>query len=120
MKCFNCGATLKNTDYCSQCGADVKLYRKMIQLSNAYYNKGLEKAKVRDLSGAAGVLRQSLKINKKNTDARNLLGLVYFELGEVVEALTQWIISRSFQGEKNLADYYIEEIQNNPARLGLN
>ena len=117
MKCFNCGATLKNTDYCSQCGADVKLYRKMIQLSNAYYNKGLEKAKVRDLSGAAGVLRQSLKINKKNTDARNLLGLVYFELGEVVEALTQWIISRSFQGEKNLADYYIEEIQNNPARL---
>lgn len=117
MKCFNCGATLKNTDYCSQCGADVKLYRKMIQLSNAYYNKGLEKAKVRDLSGAAGVLRQSLKINKKNTDARNLLGLVYFELGEVVEALTQWIISRSFQGEKNLADYYIEEIQNNPAHL---
>lgn len=117
MKCFNCGAALKNMDYCSQCGADVKLYRKMIQLSNAYYNRGLEKAKVRDLSGAVTALSQSLKINKKNTDARNLLGLVYFELGEVVEALSQWIISRSFQSQKNLADYYIEEIQNNPARL---
>ena len=117
MKCFNCGATLKNLDYCGQCGADVKLYRKMMQLSNAYYNAGLEKARVRDLAGAVTALRQSVKINKKNTDARNLLGLVYFELGEVVEALSQWIISRSFQSQKNLADYYIEEIQNNPARL---
>lgn len=117
MKCFNCGAVLKATDYCSQCGADVKLYRRMLQLSNAYYNEGLEKAKVRDLSGAVVSLRQSLKINKRNTNARNLLGLVFFEMGEVVEALSQWIISRSFQSQKNLADYFIEEVQNNPARL---
>ena len=41
MKCFNCGAVLKTTDYCSHCGADVKLYRRMLQLSNAYYNEGL-------------------------------------------------------------------------------
>jgi tetratricopeptide (TPR) repeat protein len=117
MKCFNCGAVLKTTDYCSQCGADVKLYRRMLHLSNAYYNEGLEKAKVRDLTGAVVSLRQSLKINKRNTDARNLLGLVYFEMGEVVDALSQWIISRSFQSQKNLADYFIEDVQNNPARL---
>lgn len=117
MKCFNCGAVLKATDYCSQCGVDVKLYRRMLQLSNAYYNEGLEKARVRDLSGAVVALRQSLKINKHNTNARNLLGLVYFEMGEVVEALSQWIISRSFQSQKNLADYFIEAVQNNPARL---
>jgi tetratricopeptide (TPR) repeat protein len=117
MKCFNCGAVLKTTDYCSQCGADVKLYRRMLHLSNAYYNEGLEKAKVRDLTGAVVSLRQSLKINKKNTEARNLLGLVYFEMGEVVDALSQWIISRSFQSQKNLADYFIEDVQNNPARL---
>lgn len=86
MKCFNCGAVLKTTDYCSHCGADVKLYRRMLQLSNAYYNEGLAKAKVRDLTGAVMSLRQSLKFNKKNTDARNLLGLVYFEMGEVVDA----------------------------------
>ena len=29
-----------------------------------------------------------------NIDARNLLGLVYFETGEVVEALTEWVISK--------------------------
>jgi len=117
MKCFNCGAVLKTTDYCPQCGTDVKLYRRLLRLSAAYYNEGLEKAKVRDLSGAIVSLRQSLKINKNNTDARNLLGLVYFEMGEVVDALSQWIISKSFQGEKNLAEYYIEEVQNNPAQL---
>ena len=117
MKCFNCGADLKNSEYCSQCGADVKLYSRMLKLSNAYYNEGLEKAKIRDLSGAVLALRESLKINKKNTNARNLLGLVYYEMGMAVEALTQWIISRSFQSSKNIADEYIESIQNNPARL---
>ena len=117
MKCFNCGADLKDSEYCSQCGADVKLYSKMLKLSNAYYNEGLEKAKVRDLSGAVLALRESLKINKKNTNARNLLGLVYYEMGMAVDALTQWIISRSFQSSKNIADEYIESIQNNPARL---
>jgi len=117
MKCFNCGADLKDTDYCNNCGADVKLYRRMLRLSNAYYNEGLEKAKVRDLSGAIVSLRQSLKINKRNTDARNILGLVYFEMGEVIDALSQWIISRSFQSQDNLADDYIEAVQKNPARL---
>lgn len=95
----------------------MRLYSRMLQLSNAYYNEGLEKAQVRDLTGAVSSLRQSLKINKKNTQARNLLGLVYFEMGEVVDALSQWIISRSFQPKKNLADYYIESVQKNPARL---
>ena len=117
MKCFNCGAELTAADYCDQCGADVSRYRRLLQISNAYYNEGLEKARVRDLTGAVQSLRQSLKINKKNTNARNLLGLVQFEMGEVVEALSQWIISKNFQKENNLADAYIEEVQKNPARL---
>ena len=117
MKCFNCGAELTALDYCGKCGADVSRYCRLFQTSNAYYNEGLEKARVRDLSGAVISLRQSLKINKKNTDARNLLGLVQFEMGEVVEALSKWVLSRNFQKEDNLASYYIEEIQKNPARL---
>ncbi len=117
MKCFNCGAELTASDYCSQCGADVSRYCRLFQTSNAYYNEGLEKARVRDLTGAVISLRQSLKINKKNTNARNLLGLVQFEMGEVVEALSQWIISKNFQKEDNLADYYINAVQKNPARL---
>lgn len=117
MECFNCGAELSRTDYCPHCGVEVKLYRRMIQLSNAYYNEGLDKAKVRDLSGAVISLRQSLKISKRNTNARNLLGLVYFEMGEVVDALSQWILSRSFQKEGNLAEEYIQSVQDNQARL---
>lgn len=117
MKCFNCGAELTSSDYCSECGADVSRYCRLFQTSNAYYNEGLDKARVRDLTGAVISLRQSLKINKKNIDARNLLGLVQFEMGEVVEALSQWIISKNYQKEDNLADYYIEEVQKNPARL---
>lgn len=117
MKCFNCGAELGRSDCCEQCGVDVSRYRRLIQISNAYYNEGLDKAKVRDLSGAIVSLRQSLKINKKNMDARNLLGLVQFEMGDVVEALSQWILSKNFQKEDNLADYYIESVQKNPAKL---
>lgn len=92
-------------------------YNKIIRLSNTLYNAGLEKAKVRDLSGAAACLRKSLRFYKANTQARNLLGLVYFELGETVDALSEWVISRSLQPEDNIAEQYLEEIQSNRAQL---
>ena len=90
MICFNCGNVLTNSDYCSHCGMDVSIYKKIVKLSNTYYNMGLTKALNRDLSGAADALRRSVKLNKRNTDARNLLGLVYFEMGETVQAFSEW------------------------------
>ncbi|MEY8389891.1 tetratricopeptide repeat protein [Lachnospiraceae bacterium 45-W7] len=92
-------------------------YNKIIRLSNTLYNSGLEKAKVRDLSGAAETLRKSLRFYKANIPARNLLGLVYFEMGEVVDALSEWVISRSLQPEDNPAEQYLEAIQSNRSRL---
>ena len=56
------------------------------QLSWLYYNQGLEQAAARDLSGATTKLRQSLQLNKRNIQARNLLGLIYYETGEVIAA----------------------------------
>jgi len=98
--------------------ANEGLYRKIIYKSNALYNEGLRKAQVRDLSGAVSSLRDSLYYNKKNIDARNLLGLVYFEMGDIVRALAQWIISRNTDNRKeNPALYYIEQVQSNQARL---
>ncbi len=92
-----------------------------MRLSNMYYNDGLKKAQVRDLSGAVESLRQSLKCNRNNIDARNLLGLVYFEMGEAVAALSEWVISKNIKPERNVADDFIEEIQSNPTRLtGIN
>ncbi|MEY8356129.1 hypothetical protein AALB39_22625 [Lachnospiraceae bacterium 54-53] len=85
--------------------------RKTRVIANSYYNMGLERARLRDLSGAAECLKKSLHFNKYMTDARNLLGLIYYEVGEVGDALVQWVISMNLQPEENRADYYLGEIQ---------
>lgn len=117
MLCYNCGCQLSEHDFCTACGADVSLYKKIMGVSNRLYNDGLEKAGVRDLSGAVNSLRQSLKFNKDNIDARNLLGLVYFEMGEVVAALSEWVISKNLRPDKNIADDYIGTLQDSANRL---
>lgn len=81
------------------------------------FNDGLEKAHVRDLSGAVTSLRRCLKLDKNNVDARNLLGLVYFEMGEYVSALNEWVISKNLKPNKNIADDYISMLQDNPSEL---
>lgn len=113
MRCYNCGCELTEHKFCTNCGVDVVLYKKIIRTSNYFYNKGLEKAKVRDLSGAVVSLHQSLKFNKNNIKARNLLGLVYFEMGEVASALSEWVISKNFKPKKNMAVEYIEKVESN-------
>jgi tetratricopeptide (TPR) repeat protein len=117
MVCYECGAVLSKSDYCESCGADVILYKKIICLSNKHYNDGLEKAKIRDLSGAAESLRKSLKFNKINVEARNLLGLIYFEMGEAVQAISEWVISRSVAPDKNPAERYLSSVQSNANKL---
>jgi len=93
------------------------MYKKIIRSSEAYYNQGLAMAQARDLTGAADSLRRSVKLNKNNTKARNLLGLVYFEMGEAVAALSQWVISKNLQPDKNIADNYLNEVKKNSGRL---
>lgn len=117
MKCYKCGSELSSLDYCNKCGAEVGAYKKIIVMSNTYYNMGLQKANIRDLSGAAELLRRSVGLYKRNIEARNLLGLVYYEMGEIVNALREWVISKNFKPEKNLADEYIRDVQSNPNRL---
>lgn len=118
MFCYHCGVQLSEQhDFCTACGADVGLYKKIMYVSNRFYNDGLEKASVRDLTGAITSLRQSLKFNKNNVEARNLLGLVYFETGEVVAAMSEWVISKNLRPEKNIADDYIGILQSNANRV---
>lgn len=117
MLCYRCGCQLSEQDFCTSCGADVALYKKIIYASNRFYNDGLEKAKVRDLSGAVNSLHQCLKLNKEHIEARNLLGLVYFEMGEVVSALSEWVISKNLLPKKNLASNYIDMVQSSTGRL---
>lgn len=85
--------------------------KKIVYQSNYWYNDGLRKAQIRDMSGAIVSLRRSLQFNRENIAARNLLGLVYYGIGEVPEALVEWIISKNFRAHDNIADYYINKVQ---------
>jgi cytochrome c-type biogenesis protein CcmH/NrfG/DNA-directed RNA polymerase subunit RPC12/RpoP len=119
MNCMNCGAFLtdRDLDYCPNCGYNVLIQKKVDYLSKVFYNQGLEKASIRDLSGAIACLKQSLMYDKRNIQARNLLGLVYFETGEVVSALSEWVISKNLQPTRNQASEYINKLQANPNKL---
>lgn len=99
--------------------SDDTIRKKLERLSDAYYNRGLDRAQIRDLSGAADMLRTSLQLNKRNIQARNLLGLVYFEMGEAVAALSEWVISKNLQGEDNIAEEFIGKLKANQSKLSV-
>lgn len=117
MICYRCNNQAGNHDVCPVCGADLHVFQKVLRLSNMYYNDGLQKAEVRNLSGAIISLKKSLKFNKYNIDARNLLGLVYYEMGETVDALSEWVISKSYQQDDNIAGRYLDELRQNRTQL---
>ena len=117
MNCMYCGEYVGARNICPRCGGDLSVQRKADQLSKMCYNEGLDKAQIRDLSGAIDMLERSLKYDKRNIDARNLLGLVYFEVGETVSALSEWIISKNLKPEDNIASEFIEKVQARPEQL---
>ena len=67
MNCMNCGAFLadKDLDYCPHCGCNVLIQKKVEYLSKLYYNQGLEKASIRDLSGAVNCLKRALPLTRE-------------------------------------------------------
>ena len=91
--------------------------QKLSYQSMHWYNDGLKKAKIRDLSGAITSLKKSLQYNRANIAARNLLGLVYYGRGDVVEALVEWILSKNFQSHDNIANYYIQKVRETAGEL---
>lgn len=113
MKCYRCGAELGRQDICLKCGAPLDTYRLIVRRSNNLYNSGLEKAGVRDLTGAIEDLQQSLVFYKRNTQARNLLGLIYHEIGEDAEAMAEWVISENYEPENNLATVLMKKMVDN-------
>ncbi len=117
LNCKHCGGTILVTGYCAQCGLKSEYVNKALNSSKYYYNIGLDKARVRDMSGAKEALKMSLKYDKMNIDARNLLGLVYYETGEVVLALSHWVVSVNHFAGRNVAKRYIKEVKSNPHKL---
>lgn len=117
MRCPNCNYTFGNGTICPECGMDAVLYKKTRAAANKLYNKGLAQARINDLSGSVESLNQSIMFNKKNFQARNLLGLVYYEKGHIADALKQWIISSSLNKEDEVAKKYIDSLQKNARTL---
>ena len=116
MKCVKCGHNAGNDGFCTGCGFDNKHIKKAYNTANYYYNLGLEKANMRDLSGAVSCLEKALTYNKSQKDARNLLGLVYYQMGEAGKAYIQWKISAQLVTiEENLANLYIRDMEEHPA-----
>ena len=116
MKCIKCGRNVGSDGFCTCCGFENKHIEKAYNTANYYYNQGLEKAQMRDLSGAVIQLKKALKYNKCHKDARNLLGLVYYEMGEGGKAYIEWRNSARLNTvEENLANLYIREMEEHPA-----
>ena len=80
-------------------------------IANTYYNRGLKLAAERDLSGAFLCLSRALTFDKSHIQARNLLGLICYETGELGDALVHWVISTNLSPERNPAAGYLEEVR---------
>lgn len=118
MICPRCKSTVSfRKDVCENCGEDLRLQKRIIGASNRYYNLALDKAKVRDLSGALQFLKKSLQLNKKNTRARNLQGLIYYEMGESILAMCTWVLSEQYDDQNNEATGYLDKLRNSPTKL---
>lgn len=115
--CPNCGAQVKKTGYCSGCHMPYEVLKKAYNTSDYYFNVGYDKAVARDLSGAIESLNMSLRYNKKNVMTRNLLGLIFYEMGEIVMALSHWVMSVNYQSSNNLASRYLKELRQDPTQL---
>lgn len=116
MKCIRCGRNVGADGFCTCCGFNNKHVAKAYNTANYYYNLGLEKAQMRDLSGAVVQLKKALTYNKEHKDARNLLGLVYNEMGEGGKAYLEWKTSaKLITVEENIANLYIRDMEEHPA-----
>jgi len=69
------------------------------------------------MSGAIDSLRKCLALNKKHVEARNLIGLVYFEVGRIGEAYREWLISVVLLSDQNPASDYLQSMEKNPRQL---
>ncbi|MCR4843237.1 MAG: tetratricopeptide repeat protein [Eubacterium sp.] len=116
MRCYKCHSLLTQSRFCPQCQAPVRLYRKIIASSNVLYNEALKACSERDLTGAVELLNRCLRLNKGHIDARNLLGLVYFELGEMTMAIEEWSISRALRIDGNEAEKYMDDLYEGAGR----
>ena len=117
-RCINCGAPVSTNGYCTECRLPDSFLQKAHNTSVYHYNIALDKAKIRDISGAIESLRTSLRYDKQNLEARNLLGLMYYETGEMVNALNHWVMSINIDPRNNIAVRFLKSVRDDNKQLG--
>lgn len=115
--CSYCGKPVGAGGYCTSCRLHRDFLAKAGNTSLYYYNIGLDRARLHDLSGALESLKMSLRYNKTNVNSRNLIGLIYYEMGETVQALSHWVLSVNYTTVDNPAVKYLKELRDNPETL---
>lgn len=114
MKCLICGFDVQNSHICPNCNKNTYVFNKIFNISVRLYNDALEKAQKNDFSNAITLIEKSLYFNKNNTEARNLLGLLYYQTGRLGDAVKQWILSSNINTKQdNKAFYYLEIFNKN-------
>lgn len=82
-------------------------------LSIKYYNESLDFVKDDKITYAIERLKKSVEFDKRNIQAQNLLGLMYYRLGRVTNAYIHWGVSAKFdKSEANDAHNYLQDILN--------
>lgn len=89
---------------------NYELSKKIKDTSKRLYNCALRLAKEGDLSGAIKLLPAALELDKNNIDARNLLGLVHFEIGEIGQAVLNWKKSIECKADENQAQNLLRQL----------
>ncbi|MDA3733853.1 tetratricopeptide repeat protein [Niameybacter massiliensis] len=117
VKCPYCNHSVNSAIICETCGENIRWVEKIYEKSELYYIKAYECAESRYLSEAVEYLEKAIYFNKYNIQAKNLLGLIYLEMGEVASALKLWILSDALCKEDNVAVEYMEKLQKEPKQL---
>ncbi len=81
-------------------------------LSDFYYNKGLQLAKDKSLGSAVQNLGKAVSYNGGNIEAWNLVGLCYYRLGMYKKAEYCWMFSVNKGSEGNRASDYLIDLRN--------
>lgn len=113
MNCPVCNQP-RSGNICPVCKMTTGTLRKIRATSRWFLAQGLRKTMGGDYDSALEDLRKALRYDKKNTEARNIIGLIYFHRGEVVESVREWTLSLYCQKEGNRAAMYLQELQKNP------
>ncbi|MCQ2978822.1 MAG: tetratricopeptide repeat protein [Clostridia bacterium] len=108
--CPACNKEIIMQAVCPNCGFNIDIFERAKRISINLYNRGLDEYNNGYILDSITTLEQSLNFYKNNIVARNLLGIIYYQIGEVGMALKHWVLSSNMKKEDNPATKYIQDM----------